>query len=123
MDKLPLLRGTIVELFPWQDTYGRPGIQSRDCQLAVWCPFCARFHFHGWDPGDNGKVRTHRVAHCVDGQFVTTGYYVSVWRKKDPEYAAHVVRPGTTFERAKPTDANTAPATPGTTASKGEHAR
>lgn len=102
MNKLPLLRGTLIELFPWRDAPGRPGMQSRETQLAVWCPFCARFHLHGWDPADDGKVKTHRVAHCCDGPFCEHGYYVSVWRKKDPEYIGHVVKPGTKFERSKP---------------------
>ena len=100
--KIPLLRGTIIELFPWRDVPGRPGVQSRDAQLAVWCPVCATFHFHGWDPADTGRVKTHRVAHCASGLFSEHGYNVSVWRKSDPEYAAHVVKPGTVYERPKP---------------------
>ncbi len=102
MSKLPLLRGTLIELFPWRDVPNRPGIQKREAQLAVWCPVCGRFHFHGWDPANNGRVVEHRVAHCGDGPFGREGYYISVWRKKDPEYAGHVVVPGTKYERTKP---------------------
>ncbi len=37
--------------------------------LKVWCPFCRRWHLHGWGFG-------HRSAHCdqIDGPFQATGY-------------------------------------------------
>lgn len=37
--------------------------------LRAWCPFCARWHFHGQGDG-------HRVAHCIeeDSALHATGY-------------------------------------------------
>jgi hypothetical protein len=98
---LPLLRGTLIELFRWRDIPDKPGWQRREAQLAVWCPFCKRFHFHGWDPADNASVKSHRVAHCADGPFRDGGYCVSVWRVTDPDHKSHVCRPGRPFLRKK----------------------
>lgn len=37
----------------------------------VWCPNCVTYHLHGAAEG-------HRVAHCIDGPYRDTGYYVSL---------------------------------------------
>jgi len=98
--KTPLLRGTLIELFPWHDNPARPGWQHRTAQIAVWCPYCQTFHFHGWDPADNGRVISHRAAHCSpDSPLHERGYYISVWRQTDPESVAHVAKPGVPIER------------------------
>lgn len=46
--------------------------------LAVWCPYCARWHYHGREPG-------MRVAHCINPQspFKQTGYRIMEGSKKD----------------------------------------
>jgi len=43
--------------------------EDRGAQWAAWCPHCRRHHLHG--PGV-----CHRVAHCRDGPFVRTGYWL-----------------------------------------------
>jgi hypothetical protein len=98
----PLLRGTLTDLSTrWSPVPGRPDLEMRWAIVAVWCPHCRRHHTHGWDPADNGSVAEHRVAHCSDGPFRDSGYYVSVWRRKsDPEYAGHVIPPGRAIVRA-----------------------
>lgn len=102
----PLLRGVLVELFRWRNDPRRPGWQRRMTQLAVWCPFCRRVHLHGWDPANDGRHAEHRVAHCVNGPFTETGYYISTLRKTDPGYEAHVTPPGQ--EHVRPTQRGTA---------------
>jgi len=102
----PLLRGTLVSV---GDTWWPgPGDdeEHRSCTIAVWCPWCKRFHTHGWDPAEDARVASHRVAHCHDpaSPFDDGGYFISVWRKSDPEYAGHVHKPGVAIVRkvAKP---------------------
>lgn len=88
--QIPLFRGPTSEF------------EHRSAQLAIWCPFCSKTHWHGWDPADNGRVKTHRWAHCFkDTPLRETGYFVSVLRKKDPGYAAHAVRPGQAIIRRR----------------------
>ncbi len=99
----PLLRGVLVEvLTTWRPYPDRPDIEHRQCLLSVWCPFCQRHHVHGWNPANNGGEAEHRGAHCHDpaSPFDSTGYFISVYRKSDPEYAAHVVPPGKAIVRS-----------------------
>lgn len=99
----PLLRGILIDLGPWRDAPDRPGWQRQSATISVWCPWCARWHYHGWDPEHNGSHVEHRCAHCGDGSpFRETGYYISTARKSDPGYELHVVKPGTKCEREKP---------------------
>jgi hypothetical protein len=100
----PLLRGVLTAAFPWSDDPDHPGFQRQTCQLAVWCPFCRDWHYHGWDPAYDGRHATHRVAHChsKDSPFHATGYYISVLRLCDPGYGSHVVRPGRLVTRPIP---------------------
>ena len=101
--KLPVLRGTIYALSPWRDDPKRPGYQYRSAQIAVWCPYCCRMHFHGWDMRDNGRVLSHRAAHCREGSPLRdTGYYIAVWRVSDTEHKAHVAPPGKEITRKIP---------------------
>jgi hypothetical protein len=100
----PLLRGVLTELFPWRDDLDRPGYQRQDAQLAVWCPWCRAWHYHGWDPANDGRHAEHRSAHChdEDSPFHKTGYHISVLRRCDPGYSAHVVTPGCEIVRPIP---------------------
>lgn len=45
--------------------------------LQVWCPFCKRWHLHGW-------VFGHRVAHCSkeSSPFRKTGYILKAATSK-----------------------------------------
>jgi len=100
----PLLRGVLTAVFPWSADRERPGYQRQTCQLAVWCPYCRSMHYHGWDPADDGKHASHRAAHCTDDDspFRKTGYYISVLRRSDPGFSAHVVTPGHELVRPIP---------------------
>jgi hypothetical protein len=55
--------------------------------VRVWCPFCQRYHHHGWDESSY----SHREAHCeqrlgwtkkIDLPFKDTGYYIKMPKKK-----------------------------------------
>lgn len=101
----PLLRGILVEVGPWRDDRERPGYQRRWATIAVWCPHCAEWHHHGWNPADDGTVASHRVAHCPfdsESPFEAEGYYISTLRKSDPGYTSHVTTPGKALVRVKP---------------------
>jgi len=95
----PLLRGTLMDLLPWRRT--ETGLLVRDATIAVWCPFCTSMHYHGWSPERDGRWAEHRCCHCTNEEspFHKTGYYISVWRKTDPEYKSHIVTPGKRIER------------------------
>src|SRR5262245_34245591 len=83
MTKKPLLRG-FLSWGDWSKHPTKPGWEYRYATLSVWCPYCCRFHQHGWDPKDNGRVVGHRVAHCMtETPFDTGGYYISPFRKGD----------------------------------------
>ena len=101
--KRPLLRGILVRLADWHDDERRPGYQWREVILAVFCPFCGRFHEHGWDSADDGRHKEYRNAHCgPDSPFWSAGYFVSTVLKGDPGYDCHVVKPGTAISRKTP---------------------
>lgn len=101
-EKLPILRGVLIELLPWRDDPDVPGQQRRHAQLACYCPGCGRVHLHGWNPQYDGRHVESRVPHCPHGPFLQSGYLVSVLRRSDPGYSAHVVRPGKAIVRTKP---------------------
>lgn len=52
-------------------------IQKGGKYLQAWCPFCVRWHLHGWGFG-------HRVAHChlQDSPFKETGYVLKAADRK-----------------------------------------
>jgi len=59
----------------------------KDGQIFVWCPFCRKYHQHGWlgEPG-------HRIAHCdIDSPFSGTGYVVVPFSEKELEQMASVL--------------------------------
>jgi hypothetical protein len=63
------------------------GVKYGTHQIAVWCPYCRRYHFHGWDH-DNRKDRevSHRCAHCsepvydpkTESPFRKGGYWIAL---------------------------------------------
>ena len=68
--KPPLLRGVVFMN------------QSGRYQMRVFCPYCDRFHEHGWEKDCN--VAYHRCAHCTtDGPspFRETGYMIKPFSK------------------------------------------
>ena len=63
------------------------GFVSRDGKIIrIWCPYCLRWHSHGWGPDDAARRKgTHRVAHChdVESAFYKTGYFLKQITKAD----------------------------------------
>lgn len=55
-------------------------VSANDCQ--VWCPYCCRWHLHSYDKLEKTRA-THRAAHCSDGPFLETGYYIKLCPKKE----------------------------------------
>jgi hypothetical protein len=54
------------------------GRRRGECCIAVWCPFCRKYHEHGWDP-EYAHAAEHRGAHCRDknSPFHEGGYYIA----------------------------------------------
>ncbi|MFC4409435.1 hypothetical protein ACFOZY_03175 [Chungangia koreensis] len=40
--------------------------------MKAWCPNCVRYHDHG------GMDQGHVVAHCLEGAYKATGYYLKI---------------------------------------------
>lgn len=68
-EKIPLLR-----CFP-----------VSDAQVAAWCPFCEKWHLHGFTDEIKERKKAHRVAHCsdFDSPLRETGYYLKLMTKAD----------------------------------------
>ena len=56
------------------------GIKYGTNQIAVWCPYCRKYHLHGWDHDKHKDTDAeHRCAHCNPGSpFEDGGYYIAV---------------------------------------------
>jgi hypothetical protein len=52
-------------------------------QVVVHCPWCDRFHVHGWDRQDNARVVTSRGAHGDHQPPAPHQYRISVFRQAD----------------------------------------
>ncbi len=62
--KKPVLRGVKYKL------------RNGETGLRVWCPFCRRWHEHGWIEGE--RRPSHRVANCPpESPFYERGYLVA----------------------------------------------
>jgi len=60
----PVLKGFILQ-----------GRTLDNQQILVWCPYCQRFHIHGWSIKENPKGKPeHRYSHC--GSDKMPHYYV-----------------------------------------------
>lgn len=69
----------------------------RDNQIFVWCPFCRKYHQHGW----LGKPE-HRVAHCdMDSPLSETGYLVVPFTKKELKQMASALDRGGVLESCR----------------------
>ena len=50
--------------------------------INVWCPYCNKYHNHGWTEKDKRDI-SHRAAECFDGSpFRRGGYYIGVLPRK-----------------------------------------
>jgi len=53
-------------------------------EIAVWCPFCVAYHYHGWDHRLHRHDVTHRGAHCTSPTSpfksgrTLNGYYIGL---------------------------------------------
>ena len=55
------------------------GIKYGTNQIAVWCPYCRKYHLHGWDHAKSDTDAEHRCAHCVpESPLFDNGYYITV---------------------------------------------
>jgi len=44
--------------------------------IKVWCPYCKKYHIHGWNKTSDVE---HRVSHCdVNSSSPLKGYYIAV---------------------------------------------
>ena len=88
---LPELLGLLVR--------GRRG----ELTVRVWCPFCARWHCHGWPPGSKRRAATHRAAHCFsdDSPFKRTGYFIRIASRKDLAAMAQLAGESDALARAR----------------------
>ena len=71
--ELPLLTGPLME----------HNTRTDIVLLDVWCPYCRKWHQHGWPKGSNDKKPQHRGAHCWGGPFQQHGYLIRPWSKKE----------------------------------------
>jgi len=82
-EKTPVLKGFI------ERTGERlPGNTEETVLIHAWCPFCERFHTHGWPYEDDWSLLrygTHRVAHCINQEspFKKGGYMIKKFTKKE----------------------------------------
>ena len=55
--------------------------------FAFWCPYCRRFHHHGWTASSLKERKDgHRVAHCSpesNSLYRETGYYLERFTKAE----------------------------------------
>ena len=56
--------------------------------IAVWCPYCSKWHFHGKKDG-------MRVAHCINpySPFKKTGYIIKLATRNDLDFKSHNLYP------------------------------
>ena len=54
--------------------------------IAVWCPYCRKHHYHGWDHiQDKDADASHRCAHCSpESPLFDSGYYITIEPKRRP---------------------------------------
>jgi hypothetical protein len=49
---------------------------SSKFQWKAWCPYCVAYHYHGSGGSEPMPLYGHVVAHCIEGPFRETGYYL-----------------------------------------------
>jgi hypothetical protein len=69
--------------------------------IFVHCPWCDRFHVHGWGREDNARVITARVAHGGHQPPAPSGYRISVFRQADLKRIAAIAAKETTRGRGR----------------------
>jgi hypothetical protein len=46
--------------------------------INVFCPYCDKYHSHGWHPENPSWAIEHRINHCIDKNRPFTGYHIGV---------------------------------------------
>lgn len=64
----------------------KPG-ENGDHYARAWCPWCRKWHQHGWPAGSSRHTAQHRAAHCTneDSPFNATGYFIRIPSRADLE--------------------------------------
>lgn len=59
--------------------------QGSPTQVKAWCPFCVKWHTHGYRDGIRSGRIGHWVAHCTDknSPLMETGYYLTMLTKSE----------------------------------------
>lgn len=54
-------------------------------QVKAWCPFCKKWHMHGYTSDLKSYRNSHCVAHCVNKKspFHDGGYYLKLMTKAE----------------------------------------
>jgi hypothetical protein len=54
-------------------------------QVKAWCPYCNKWHFHDQTPDITSRSRSHREAHCENGNspFRDGGYCLRLFTKEE----------------------------------------
>jgi len=65
----------------WNDSQ-RPmllGIKNKEGdRIKVWCPYCVKWNYHGWNPGVTKDLMWYRTAHCDSScPFSKSGYFIA----------------------------------------------
>lgn len=70
------------------------GFETNDHQVAVWCPYCVSYHFHGKEEG-------YRTPHCINPQspFLESGYIVKFPTKKQANFENGARKPSSYFPK------------------------
>lgn len=103
-EQLPLLLGVIAEPGDWKDDPERPGFEVMTAAVVhCWCPYCRRFHVHGWYLKDSPRVHSLRGPHCTEptSPFLQTSYEIGVFGRKHPLWKSHCIKPGRVRRRRK----------------------
>lgn len=67
--------------------------QASPSQVKAWCPFCEKWHTHGYRDGIRRGRIGHWAAHCTakDSPLRETGYYLNMLTKTElKEIAASI---------------------------------
>jgi len=64
-----------------------------DGLVKAWCPFCNKWHIHGYPEKIKSGDIGHRVAHCINDEspFDITGYDLYLISKKDINEIARAI--------------------------------
>jgi len=61
------------------------GFADSETQVKAWCPYCKKWHIHGYPDKKKGRKIGHWSAHCTNAQspFKDGGYEIKLLTKKE----------------------------------------